>query len=125
MPPPEPEKPVVPPPTSFQEAIKRDVDPSSAEDQHPKATPGAHRRRSRHVVYDDDPLLDRYHNAIITMFYEMRDTLTMNGLMANSRPEGLVDVIKRSTVIQRIEDSSISTDASDFDEMEPTLLDGY
>ena len=71
---------------------------------------------------DDDPILDHCLHALLDMFDEIKDVMQMRGLMANSRPEGLIDAIRHSVKFVHIEIPDES-ETSDIDEMEPNLLD--
>lgn len=75
---------------------------------------------------DIDPLVDHALNHIIDVFYDMKQMFQMRGLMANSTPSGLMEVIKRSICLQEVnDDGSTTLDAPTDDELEPDLLFGY
>lgn len=56
--------------------------------------------RSQWAVHADDPLVDCYHDRVLCFFEDLKHVMQMRGLMANSRPEGLVRAIHNSTTFE-------------------------
>ena len=73
---------------------------------------------------DEDPILDHCLDAILDLFEDIKQVMQLRGLMANSRPEGLIDAIRKSVHFVRIEVPDES-ETSEIDEMEPNLLDAH
>lgn len=74
---------------------------------------------------DNDPLVDHALDHLVNVFYEMKHAYEMRGLMANSTPGGLVELIKRSVRIEEVEEEYSSSEQWTDDELEPELLMGY
>jgi len=106
-------------PVSFIDAVAVEVKKKNVEDEDEVAQAAA----QFDECCDDNPLLDYYHEDLLALFYELRDALQLRGLMANSRPEGIVDAITRSVTFTHEEVESSESEEDEFDELEPNLLD--
>lgn len=107
-------------PASFIDAIAVEVKKKNEDAQDAQVAQGAEQYDE---CCDDNPLLDYYHEDLLALFYELRDALQLRGLMANSRPEGIVDAITRSVTFTHEEVESSESEEDEFDELEPNLLD--